>query len=353
MFSIKVTKSKKLKPKPRPSELKFGELFTDHLFILDYNPEKEWHHPRIEPYKALSLDPACCVFHYGQSIFEGIKAYRTKQGIHIFRPQKYLERFNNSAERMCIPPLDSKLILECLKKLLRLEKNWIPTQHGTALYVRPLIISTGNFLGVRISQTYRLMIMLSPVGAYYAEGFQPVKIFVSEEHVRAVRGGVGFAKTCGNYAASLYPGEKARLRGFTQVLYLDAIERKYIEEVGTMNIFFVIEDTLITPPLTGSILPGITRDSILSMVKDLGIKTEERMISIDEVIEASRNNRLKEVFGSGTAAVVSPVSDLSYRNQTIRVNQGRVGPIAQRLFDEITAIQYRTKPDPYGWIEEV
>lgn len=349
-----IKKSDQLKSKPNVNQLGFGIHFTDHMFNMDYHPDKGWTDPRIEPYAPLVLDPASMVLHYGQGIFEGLKAYRTAQGrIQLFRPQENFKRMNHSARKLCIPEFDETFALQSLKELLQLEKDWVPDAPGTSLYIRPTIIATDPFLGVRASHTYRFFIILSPVGAYYPEGFNPVKIMVTRDHVRAVRGGVGDTKTMGNYAASLLAGEKAHRQGYTQVLWLDGIEQKYVEEVGSMNIFFVIDDELITPELSGSILPGVTRNSVVQLAKSWGMRVSERKISIDEVMAADREARLSEIFGSGTAAVISPVGQLKYQDIIITVGGGRVGPVAHKLFDAIMDIQYGRADDTMGWIERV
>lgn len=343
-----------LKEKPDESNLGFGNIFTDHMFVMAYDEGKGWHDPVIKKYQNFSLDPAAMVFHYGQAIFEGLKAYRgAGDQIFLFRPTDNLARMNSSAERMCMPPLPADVVFEGLKKLIRLDADWVPSAKGATLYIRPTMIATDASLGVRPASKYLFYIILSPVGAYYAEGFNPVKIFVTDKYVRAVPGGVGHAKTAGNYAASLMASMEAQKKGFTQVLWLDALERKYIEEVGTMNIFFRIGDELITPPLGGSILPGITRDSVLRLTRDMGIAVSERQISIDEVVAASENGTLKEVFGAGTAAVISPVASLYYKGKECKVNGGQTGELAQRLFDEMQNIQYGHQQDPYGWVVKV
>ena len=335
------------------STLGFGEKFTDHMFSIRYR-DGGWHDASIHPYRSICLDPAALVFHYGQEIFEGLKAYRGDDGkIYMFRPGKNLDRMNASAERLCMPLLDNDLMLEAMKELVRIERAWIPRAPGTSLYVRPTYVATQAILGVRPSSEYLFYIILSPVGAYYATGFNPVKILVEEKYVRAAPGGVGFAKVGGNYAASLLAASLAKEKGYSQVLWLDAAEHKYIEEVGTMNQFFVIGDTVITPPLTGSILPGVTRDSVLHMLKDWGWKVEERMITIDELVTAWENKNLREAFGTGTAAVVTPVGEFCYKDTCMVIGDGGVGALAQKLYDELVAIQYGKKPDPYGWRIEV
>ncbi len=353
-MQIKVTRATQPKAKPDETRLGFGTIFTDHMLNLDYDPNRGWHDPRIEPYASIPMSPAAMVLHYGQTIFEGLKAYRNPEGkIQLFRPQANIERLNRSARRLCIPPLDAGMVLESLKELLRVDADWVPRQPGTSLYIRPTLIAVDPFLGVRASHTYRYFVILSPVGAYYAEGFNPIKIWVTRDHVRAVRGGIGEAKTAGNYAASLLAGEEAHRAGYTQVLWLDGVEQKYVEEVGSMNIFFVIGDTLVTPALNGSILPGVTRDSVLAMARHWGIPAEERKISIDEVVAAHDAGNLKEIFGSGTAAVVSPVGELKYGDRILKVGDGGVGPLSQRLYQELVDIQYGRSPDPLGWIEPV
>ncbi len=353
-MQISVTKAEKLKTHPKDSELSFGTIFTDHMFNMDYNPEKGWHNPRIEPYQPIIMPPSTMVLHYGQAIFEGLKAYKTDTDkIQLFRPKDNLKRLNRSAHALCIPEIDENFVLDALKQLLIVEKDWVPTTHGTSLYIRPTIIATDPFLGLRSSYTYRLFIILSPVGAYYAEGFDPIKIWVTKDHVRAVRGGVGDSKTAGNYAASLYAGEKANKKGFTQVLWLDGVEQKYVEEVGSMNIFFMLDGELVTPELNGSILPGITRESVIELAKSWNIKVAERKISIDELVKAQKSGKLTEVFGSGTAAVISPVGVIKYGDHTLTIGDGGVGPMAMKFFDNLTNIQYGKAEDPMGWVEPI
>ncbi|ACL02098.1 branched-chain amino acid aminotransferase [Desulfatibacillum aliphaticivorans] len=353
-MAIKVTKASNLKPHPADDKLGFGKIFTDHMFNMDYAEGKGWFDPRIEPYAALSCDPAMLVFHYGQAIFEGLKAYRTPKGnVQLFRPQANFARFNRSASMLCIPNFDEAEALDHLRQLISVEKDWVPSSPGTSLYIRPTIIATDNYLGVAASQTYRFFTILSPVGAYYAEGFAPIKILVTTEHVRASRQGIGEAKTAANYAASLLAGHKAAKAGYTQVLWLDAVERKYVEEVGSMNIFFVIDGEVVTPELNGSILPGITRDSVLTMARHWGLPVSERHISIEEIFEANENGKLEECFGTGTAAVISPVGELRYDERVITIRNNEVGPLSQKLYDAITGIQFGEKEDPFGWIVPV
>ena len=353
-MQLTITKATRLKDKPKDTELGFGTIFTDHMFNMDYDPEKGWHNPRIEPYGPLQMEPSTMVLHYGQGIFEGLKAYRTQSDkIQLFRPKDNFKRLNRSNRLLCIPEIDEAFALDALKQLLKLESRWVPSLFETSLYIRPTIIATDPFLGVRESYTYRFFIILSPVGVYYPQGFNPVKIWVTENHVRAVKGGVGEAKTLGNYAASLYAGAQAHKQGYTQVLWLDGIHRKYIEEVGSMNIFFVIDDEIITPELDGSILPGITRDSVIALAKHWNLKVSERKISIDEVISTQASGSLQEIFGSGTAAVISPVGEIKYGDKVLAVGDGKVGPVAGRLYKALTDIQYGKGPDPLGWVEPV
>ena len=348
---IRVTRATTKKPKPKDHELGFGTVFTDHMFVMDFQEEKGWYDPRIEPYGPLPLDPATAVLHYAQAVFDGLKAFRGKDGkVRLFRPQKHIERLNHSGRRMCIPPLDPELALRSLLELVQLEQAWVPSSVGTALYVRPIIIANEPFLGVRPSKSYIYYVILSPVGAYYAEGMNPVKILVVDQYVRAVEGGTGAAKTGVNYAASLYAAEEAKHAGFTQVLWLDGRERKYIDEVGTMNIMLRIGEEILTPPLTaGTILPGVTRDSALTLMREWGLRVSERPVSIDEVIAAARQGTLREVWGTGTAAVISPVGELAYKGERLVINQGRIGELTQRLYQAIVDIQYAAVPDTRGW----
>lgn len=352
MLSLRIEKAKTLNEKPKDSELVFGTQFTDHMFVMDYAPDKGWHDPRIVPYGPLPMSPATMVFHYGQAIFEGLKAYRDDSGrVVTFRPRDNFARLNRSAARMCIPQFDEAFALEALLELLRLEKDWVPHSKDTSLYIRPFIIATDPYLGVRPSNTYKFMIILSPVGAYYPEGFDPVKIMVTDQYVRACKGGVGHIKAEGNYGASLYASKIAKEQGYTQVLWLDAKENRYVEEVGTMNIFFKIGGKLVTPTLeSGSILPGITRDSVITLAKDMGVTVEERRISMDEICEASEKGTLEEVFGSGTAAVVSPVGLLHYKGKDIVVNGQKTGPFVHKMYDTLTGIQFGKLPDKHGWV---
>jgi len=352
--AIRITKATARKPKPKDGELGFGTVFTDHMFLVDYQEGKGWYDPRIEPYGPLSLDPATAVLHYAQAIFDGLKAFRGRDGVvRLFRPQKHIERMNGSARRMCVPAMDPELALRSWVTLVDLERDWVPSTVGTAMYLRPTTIASEPFLGVRPSRSYVHFLILSPVGAYYAEGMNPVKILVVDRYVRAVDGGVGAAKTPGNYAASLYAAEEAKHAGFTQVLWLDGVHRTYLDEVGTMNIMLRIGDEVITPPLTGTILPGVTRDSALTLMRDWGLSVSERQVSIDEVVRAAGAGTLREVWGTGTAAVISPVGELAYKGERIVINGGKIGELTQRLYDAIVGIQYGTASDPHGWMVRV
>ncbi len=353
--NIPVTYTSTPKEKPAPdAKLGFGQIFTDHVFNMDYVDGEGWINPRIEPYGPLSLDPSVMVLHYGQAIFEGLKAYKAPDGsINLFRPRLNFERVNISNQRMVIPEVDVDFCVYALKELLKVERDWIPTAAGTSLYIRPFIFATDPYLGVRPSHTYRFMIILSPSGAYYPQGLNPVNIYVESEYVRAVKGGTGFAKTPGNYAASLIAQANAYKRGYVQVLWLDGIHRRYIEEVGSMNVFFVINGKIVTPALNGSILPGITRRTVLELAHSLGFETEERQIAIDELAEMADAGDVSEVFGSGTAAVISPVGELRFDELVMIFNDGKIGDLSQRFYDIITGVQYGLLPDTYGWIDKV
>ncbi len=352
--AIRITKTAQKKQKPKDKDLAFGTDFTDHMFLVDFQEEKGWYDPRVEPYGPLALDPATAVLHYGQGLFEGLKAFRGKDGkIRLFRPNKHVERLNRTATKMCIPTLDPDLVLKSWTTLVDVDRDWVPSALGTSLYIRPTIIASEAFLGVRPAKEYLYFVIMSPVGAYYPEGMAPVKIKVIDNYVRAVVGGLGEAKTSANYAASLHAAEDAKHEGFTQVLWLDGVHRKYIEEVGTMNIMMKIGDEIITPPLAGTILAGVTRDSVLALLREWGMRVSERPISIDEVVEAAHKGTLEEVWGTGTAAVVSPVGELSYKGERIVVNGGGIGPLTQKLYDTIVEIQYGIARDTRGWTLEL
>ena len=350
MLDIKITKTTAPKAKPeKGAALGFGHIFTDHMFIMNYTEGKGWHDPRIEPYHNLELSPASMVFHYGQEMFEGLKAYKNGDNAYLFRPEMNAKRANMSNQRLCIPEIPEDDFVQAITELVRVDKDWIPTEAGTSLYIRPFVIATDDFLGVAPSKTYLFIVILSPSGAYYASGLAPVGIWIEDEYVRAVKGGIGFAKTGGNYAASLAAQVKAHDGGYSQVLWLDGVERKYIEEVGAMNIFFKINGKIVTPMLNGSILPGITRNSVIQLCKTWGYDVEERKISVDELVAAANDGTLEEVFGTGTAAVVSPVGKLRYMDDVFEIGGGNIGPVTQKLYDAITGIQWGKTEDPFGW----
>lgn len=355
MEAVKIEKAPQLKPKPQDENaLGFGKIFTDHMFAMNYSGGNGWHNPRIVPYAPIPLDPAATCLHYGQLIFEGMKAYRAADGrVVMFRPEQNMKRLNQSGERMCIPPVDVDFMVGAINELVRLEEKWIPMSEGTSLYIRPFVLATEAFLGVHPSSEYLLLVILSPVGPYYSNGLAPVRIFVENEYVRAVKGGTGFTKCAGNYAASLRSQVEAAKLGFSQVLWLDGVERRYVEEVGAMNVCFVIGDEVVTPELNGSILPGITRDSVLTVLRGWGYKVSERRIAIDELAEAHSRGELKEAFGTGTAAVVSPIGELCWGEKKMTINNGEIGALSQRLYDELTGIQRGTAPDKHGWVYTV
>ncbi len=349
MLDIKIEKTKTPKEKPT-GKLGFGKIFTDHMFVMDYTTSKGWHDPRVEPFHDLTLSPAAMVFHYGQEMFEGLKAYK---GIHgetlLFRPDMNGKRTNDTNDRLCIPRIPVEDFVQAVKAVVKVDEDWIPTEPGTSLYIRPFIIATEAFLGVDVSDTFQFIIILSPSGAYYESGLEPVGIWIEDDYVRAVRGGMGFAKTGGNYAASLAAQVKAHDDGYSQVLWLDGVERKYIEEVGAMNIFFKIDGKIVTPMLNGSILPGITRNSVLQLCRDWGMEVEERRVSVDELLQAQKDGRLEECFGTGTAAVISPVGKLRYKDDVMVIGGGKIGPVSQKIYDTVTGIQLGKLEDKFGW----
>lgn len=353
-MEIKVTRTNSPKTKPDQNNLPFGEYFTDHMFVMDYTEGQGWHDPRIVPYGPLELDPSTMVFHYGQAIFEGMKAYKCNDGsINLFRPYANIERANISNERLVIPPLDVDFAVKAIKAVVDTDSDWVPEAEGTSLYIRPFIIATDPYLGVRPSLTYKFMVIMCPVGAYYPEGLDPVKIYVESNYVRAVKGGTGHTKTPGNYASSLKAQVEAKEKHYSQVLWLDGVEKKYIEEVGTMNVMFKIDGTVVTPALEGSILGGITRDSSLALLKHWGVPVEERRISIQELFEVYEQGRLEEAFGTGTAAVISPIGELNWDGEIMNINNGQIGEISQKLYDTMTGIQYGEVDDPFGWVVKV
>lgn len=353
-YDFSVTKTTAPKNKPNPDTLKFGTDFTDHMFIMDYEEGKGWHNGRIVPYAPISLDPAAVVFHYAQEMFEGLKAYRTADGkVLLFRPDMNAKRTNRTNDRLCIPQIDEELFVEAIKAVIKTDADWVPEKEGTSLYIRPFIIADEPFLGVRRANHYKFIIILSPVGPYYAGGLTPTKIYVEDKYVRASAGGTGEAKCGGNYAASLKAQEEAQEKGYEQILWLDGVERKYVEEIGTSNAFFVIADEVITAPLEGTILPGITRDSVIQVLRDSGCKVSEKRLSINDVEKAYKEGIFSEMFASGTAAVISPVGELMYNGYKMIINGGGIGPVAQMLYDTIYGIQTGKIADERGWTVEV
>ncbi len=350
---VELTKNPKQKPTDN-SRLGFGTIFTDHMFVMNYDEGEGWHDAKIIPFGPIELSPAAMCLHYGQSVFEGMKAYRAVDGrILLFRPDKNMARLNSSNDRLCIPLIDEEFSKKAIEKLVCIEKDWIPSGEGTSLYIRPFIIGIDPHIGVHPANHLLFIVLCSPVGAYYPEGLDPVKIYVEKNYVRAVKGGMGYTKTAGNYAASLKAQDEAEKQNYTQVLWLDGIERKYIEEVGTMNVFFVIGNEVVTPALQGSILPGITRMSSIELMKSWGMDVVERKISIDELAKAAKEGKLKEAFGTGTAAVISPIGQLKWGEDIMQINNGEIGPVSQRLYDTLTGIQWGKVKDEFGWTVEV
>ena len=351
MESIQITRAQTLKEKPDSSTLVFGKNMTDHMFIVDYDAGQGWHDARIVPYGPLSIDPAAKVLHYAEEIFEGMKAYRTEDNkIQLFRPRDNVRRMNQSAERMALPQIPEELALAGITELVKVEQDWVPHEKDTSLYIRPFIIGLDAALGVHSSKHCQYIVIVCPVGAYYPEGLNPVKIYVEDQDVRAVKGGTGTAKTGGNYAASLRASDRAEEKGYSQVLWLDGVHRKYIEEVGSMNVMFKVAGKILTPDLNGSVLDGITRRSCIQLLKDWGYEVEERRISAEELFEAAENGTLEEAWGTGTAAVVSPIGELASGDKKVTVSNNQIGPVTQRLYDELTGIQWGRRPDPHGWI---
>jgi branched-chain amino acid aminotransferase len=354
MAEISIQRTTTPKPHQPDDQLSFGKSFTDHMFMLNYDGPSGWHDPRIVPYQTLTLDPATCVLHYAQAIFDGLKAFRGADDVvRLFRPDAHAARINRSCERLCIPPIDPGLLERSIAAAVDADIDWVPSRPGTALYIRPTIIATETFLGVRPSHSYLYYVIMSPVGAYYAEGLNPVKILATDTHVRAVQGGMGAAKTAGNYAASLYAAEQAHQQGYTQVLWLDSVEHRYLDEVGTMNIMVRIGDEVATPALNGSILAGITRDSVLTLLRDWGVTVRERPIAIDEIFDAAKAGTLREIWGTGTAAVISPVGRLGFRDQHIEINGGQTGELTHKLYDALNALHYGRANDAHGWLRTV
>ena len=356
-YTFNIQKTTTPKPKPDPDTLKFGKEFSDHMFVMEYVTGKGWHDGRIVPYGPLSLDPAAAVFHYGQEMFEGMKAYRTPAGrVQLFRPYMNAERTRKTNERMCMPDLDPELFVGAIKALVDIERDWIPEKEGTSLYIRPFIIADDPFLGVQAANHYKFIIICSPVGPYFdipGGGIAPTKIFVEDEYVRAAVGGVGFAKVGGNYGGALKAQESAAKHGCAQVLWLDAIEHSYVEEIGAANAFFMIGDEVITAPLLGTILPGVTRASVIELLKKWGIKISERRLRIGDVVKAAEEGKLGEIFASGTAAVISPVGELKFKDSSLTVGNGGVGTLAQKLYDTLYGIQTGRLTDDMDWTVEV
>ncbi|MBQ3403903.1 MAG: branched-chain amino acid aminotransferase [Oscillospiraceae bacterium] len=354
MEQIRIQLTENPKQKPNMDTMPFGKIYTDHMFVMNYTEGVGWHDARIVPYGPFTLDPATMVFHYAQEIFEGLKAYRTDDGhIQLFRPIDNFNRMNDSAERMCMAKVDPEFCVEALKKLVEIDADWVPTAKDTSLYVRPFMFADEVGVGVHASKTYIFCMILSPSGSYYSEGINPVKIMIEDQDVRAVRGGTGFTKCGGNYAGSLRAADRAAEKGFSQVLWLDGVEMKYVEEVGAMNIMFKIDGKVCTPSCHGTVLPGITRRSILQIAREWGYDVEERLISADELVEAAENGKLEEIWGTGTAAVISPVGEIAYKGKSYVINGGKIGELTQKLYDELTGIQWGRIPDTRGWIVKV
>lgn len=336
------------------SKLGFGRIFTDRMLLVEWKAGQGWVDARIQPYGPFVLDPSCLVFHYAQEIFEGLKAYKWADGsIALFRPEMNAQRFNRSADRLCMPALPEDFFVEGIARLVRLEKEWVPGADGTSLYIRPTMIAVEPVLGVKASDHYYFYVILSPVGAYYASGFNPTRILVEDRYVRATPGGTGEAKTGGNYASSLKAAQEAKKKGYDQVLWLDGVNHRHVEEVGSMNMFFAYEDRVVTAPLSGSILGGVTRDCVLKLADSLGFQVEERPLDIDQLILDVREGRVKEAFGSGTAAVITPVGTLGFKGDDYTVADGGVGNLTQKLYDTLTGIQYGRIPDPFGWVRKI
>ena len=353
-MEIRFEKSSHLKEKPDQKNLGFGKYMTDYMFVMDWDKDKDWHDARIVPYEPVTLDPACVVLHYAQETFEGLKAYRTAEGkIQLFRPQMNARRMINSNARLCMPAFPEEMFVEAVKALVKVEEDWVPSEPDTSLYIRPFMFATESALGVHMATSYKFMIICCPVGAYYATGLDPVKILVEDELVRAVKGGTGFTKCGGNYAGSILGQVKAEKLGYAQVLWLDGEQRKYVEEVGTMNIMFKIAGEIYTAPIEGTVLPGVTRDSMIHLLRDWGYKVNETRLSLDDLMKAGHDGTLEEVYGTGTAAVISPVGELRYKDDVVVINDGKTGELTQKLYDTLTGIQWGKIADPYGWTVEV
>ena len=349
-MEISIVKTKQPKTKPNPATLSFGTVFSDHMFLMEYDGAEGWHDARIVPYAPIPLSPAAAVFHYGAEVFEGLKAYRTPDGsVQMFRPMENLKRMSDSAERITLPQFDRDFVLEAMRRLVDIDRDWVPDAPGTSLYIRPFLFATDPDLSLHGISHAVFCIITSPVGSYYKEGINPVRIMIETEDVRAVRGGTGEAKCGGNYAAANRAGDKAMEKGYSQVLWLDGVERKYVEEGGGMNVMFKINGTVVTPALTGSILRGVTRKSAIELLKSWNMPVEERLLSVDELFEAARTGALEEAWCIGTAAVISPIGELSWGDRDYKVNDNKIGALSQKLYDELTGIQWGTRPDPFGW----
>ena len=355
MLDIKITRTTTPKAKPEDSpKMSFGKISTDHMFLMDYTLGKGWHDPRIVPYAPFALDPACVVFHYAQELFEGLKAYRTADNkIQLFRPDCNGKRMQDSSERMCIPTIPVEDFVQAVQALVEVDKDWVPHAEGSSLYIRPFVIATDVGMGVHASHNYTFCIICFPSGAYYAEGINPVRIYVEDEYIRAAPGLTGFTKCGGNYAASIKAGEEAEKKGFAQVLWLDGVERKYVEEVGAMNIMFKIDGKIYTAACEGTVLPGVTRRSCIELLRDWGYEVIEGKLAIDTVMQAGREGKLEEVFGTGTAAVISPVKELCWKGESVIINDGKIGSLTQKLYDNLTGIQWGKVEDTKGWITPV
>ncbi len=353
-MEIRLIERQQLKEKPDQKNLGFGKYMTDYMFVMDWNKDQGWHDARIEPHEPIALDPACVVLHYAQETFEGMKAYRTKEGkIQLFRPEMNARRMIKSNERLCMPAFPEEMFVEAVRRLVQVEADWVPSEPETSLYIRPFMFATEASLGVHMATAYKFVIICCPVGAYYKEGVNPVRILVEDEYVRAVKGGTGFTKCGGNYAASIAGQVKAEKQGCAQVLWLDGVHRKYVEEVGTMNIMFKIDNEIYTAPIEGTVLPGVTRDSIIHILKDWGYTVHETHLAIDDLMKAGHEGRLEEAFGTGTAAVISPVGELVYKEDKVEINGFKTGDLTQKLYDYLTGIQWGNEEDKYGWTVEV
>ena len=353
-MEIRFEKREQLKEKPDQSNLGFGKYITDYMFICDWSKDQGWHDARIVPEGPIEMDPACMVLHYAQETFEGLKAYRTKEGkIQLFRPEMNAKRMIRSNERLCMPGFPVEDFVEAVKAIVEVEKDWVPSEPDTSLYIRPYMFATESALGVHMASSYKFMIICSPVGAYYASGLDPVKIMVEDEYVRAVAGGTGFTKCGGNYAGSIAGQVKAEKLGYEQVLWLDGNERRYVEEVGSMNIMFKIDGEIWTAPTEGTVLPGVTRDSMLHILKDWGYTVREERLAIDDLMRFAHEGKLEEVFGTGTAAVISPVGELRYKDDVVVINDNKTGELTQKLYDTLTGIQWGKIADDYNWTVEV